>query len=244
MLDTNDLRTVVLPGQFGDSRDGPQLPSLKDVAFEHVRRAIVLGVLPPGEKVAQDEVADELGISRLPVREAVIELTAKGYVKSIPRRGAFVVRLTRADILDHFEVLAAVFSLTARHAAESIDARKLDELRALHAQIAAASGTPSIQALDTEFYRTVNRIGSSDRLLAILQSLWLALPNDFLAVARSRTDVGFQLREELLGALGAGDADTAAALAHAHLADAGRVTIEHLEARGYWADDEERTGPQ
>ncbi|TCJ31438.1 GntR family transcriptional regulator, partial [Parafrankia sp. BMG5.11] len=68
--------------------------NLKDEAASFIREAIVSRALPPRSKIDQDEVADALGISRAPVREALIELAQKGFVDAVPRRGAFVAEVT------------------------------------------------------------------------------------------------------------------------------------------------------
>lgn len=210
-------------------------PSLKDMASDHIRLAIVSGELRPGQKVDQDEVAEVLGISRLPVREALIELTAKGYVVSVPRRGAFVVRLSAEDILDHFRVLGTLFALTASRAAETVTDEQLDMLRALHEQIVATDDFERSQELDVEFYRIINRLGSSDRLLAALQYFALALPNDYYMFSPARRSTEDRYRTEMLAALEARDPAVASEVAEEHLRLCGTLTVEALEDRGYWS---------
>ena len=90
--------------------------NLKDEAASYIRAAITSGDLPARSRIDQDVVAQALGISRAPVREALIELTQKGFVDAILRRGAFVAELTPADIEDYYEVVASVFGLTTRRA--------------------------------------------------------------------------------------------------------------------------------
>ena len=79
-------------------------PSLKDSAADYLREQILTGQLTPGTKIDQDEISAALGISRLPVREALIQLANEGLVDAVPRRGAFVASLERADIVDHYRV--------------------------------------------------------------------------------------------------------------------------------------------
>jgi DNA-binding GntR family transcriptional regulator len=222
-----------------DAADGElrHHPSLKDMASDHIRMAIVTGELRPDTKVDQDDIADRLGISRLPVREALIELAAKGYVTSVPRRGAFVVRLTRQDIADHFQVLGALFAITASRAAEAIDAEQLALLRELHREIVDTRDPDRSQALDVDFHRTINRIGSSARLVAALQYFALALPNDYYMFSSHRRETEDHFRAALLDALDSGDPAAAAAVAQEHLRTCGGLTISALEARGYWANE-------
>lgn len=209
-------------------------PSLKDTAADFVREGIVSGRFAPGAKVDQEEVAGTLGISRLPVREALIELGEKGFVTAIPRRGAFVVELTVEDVDDHFEVVGLVFALAARRAAKELDDAQLDELRGIHEEIAATED-PSVQeALNHEFYRVINRAGSSARLLRTLRFLSGALPNSYYASSPAWGVTEATYRERMLTALEAHDARAAAGVTEEHLRACAKLAVEELVSRGYW----------
>ena len=86
-------------------------PSLKDTAAAYLREQILTGQLTPGTKVDQDEISVALGMSRLPVREALIELAQESLIDAVPRRGAFVARLERADIIDHYRIFGLIAGL-------------------------------------------------------------------------------------------------------------------------------------
>ncbi len=221
-----------------DSAPGgrPNHQSLKEMASDYIREGVVSGRLGPGAKVDQDQIADALGISRLPIREALIELTAKGFVESIPRRGAFVVKLTEQDIEDHFLVIGLLFSLTARRAAEQISDAQLRELQQLHYESTTTQDTSRRLALSFDFYRRINRIGTSDRLLLTLRFLALALPNDFYFNTPRWPATETVYRERVLAALETHDQDAAAQVTEEHLRMAAKVTIEDLRARGYWSE--------
>ena len=176
-------------------------PSLKDLAEDYIRLAIVSGELAPGQRIDQDAVAADMGISRLPIREALIELTAKGYVRSVPRRGSFVVKLTHDDIIDHFDTVSRVFGLAARRAATQIGPNQLEELKRIHEKILATADQDRDRELNVEFYQIVNRLGSSERLLLTLQFLALALPNDFYMSSPSWSATEAVYRERLLVAM-------------------------------------------
>jgi DNA-binding GntR family transcriptional regulator len=209
-------------------------PSLKDAAVDHIRAEIVSGRLAPGTKIDQDQLAGDLGISRLPVREALIELAARGYVRTFPRRGAFVVELTVDDIQDHFEVLAMLFALAARRAAALIGDDELAALRALHRTIEGLTSPPEIAERNIEFYAAINAIGSSDRLMLTLRFLALALPNDYYRNAVGWAGTETIHRERMLEVLDQRDPVRAAATAYAHLVGCAEVVIDDLGSRGYW----------
>ncbi len=208
------------------------------MASDYIREGIVSGRLGPGAKVDQDQIADELGISRLPIREALIELTAKGFVESIPRRGAFVVTLTVQDIEDHFEVVSLLFQLTTRRAAKHITDEQLRALQSLHTQITGTQD-PSVQlALTYEFYRAINRIGTSERLLLTLRFLAFALPNDFYFSTPRWPASETAYRERVLTAIENHDPRAAAKAAEEHFLTCTKVTIDELRSLGYWSKND------
>jgi DNA-binding GntR family transcriptional regulator len=216
--------------------DRPNHQSLKEMAADYIRAGVVSGRFGPGAKVDQDQIAAALGISRLPVREALIELTAKGFVESIPRRGAFVVRLTELDVADHFEVIGLLFALTARRAAKQISDVQLRELQQLHNETTTTQEPSRRLALSFDFYRRINRIGTSDRMLLTLRFLALALPNDFYFNTPRWPATETVYRERVLAALESHDEEAAANATQEHLRMAAKVTIEHLREQGYWSE--------
>jgi DNA-binding GntR family transcriptional regulator len=228
------LTGSVLFNASGGGRRNHQ--SLKEMASDYIREGVVSGRLGPGAKVDQDQIAEQLGISRLPVREALIELTAKGFVESIPRRGAFVAKLTAQDIEDHFEVISLLFGLTARRAAKLITDGQLRDLQNLHTEISTTQDPSARLALSYEFYRLINRLGTSDRLLLTLRFLALALPNDFYFNTPRSAVTETVYRERVLTALEAHDAEAAVRATQEHLHTCAKVTIDDLRSRGYWSD--------
>ncbi|MCX2933754.1 GntR family transcriptional regulator [Mycobacterium sp. CVI_P3] len=205
------------------------------MAVEFIREAIASRVLRPGAKIEQDEIAGELGSSRLPIREALIELTAKGFVVAIPRRGAYVVQLSVEDIEDHFEVVGLLFAVAARRAADRLSDAELAELRRLNAEIAATRDDSECQDLNHRFLRTINEAGSSNRLLLTLRYLWLSLPNDFYTSAPDWAANESMYREQILDLLEARDGEAAASSAEAHLQACAKVTVDSLRAQEYWS---------
>jgi DNA-binding GntR family transcriptional regulator len=218
-------------GQSSSLRDHP---NLKNIAADFIREEIVAGRFRPGTKIDQDDVATLLDISRLPVREALIELSEKDFVTSIPRRGAFVVDLGIEDIEDHFEVLGMVFAVAARRAAKALTREQLRNLRAIHEEIAQVDDVAAKEPLNHEFVSIVNQAGSSPRLLSILRSLSGALPARYYQSSGGWEQTEEKYRDRILAALESRDSDAASKIAAEHLAEASRVTLDELRGRGYW----------
>ena len=104
---------------------------LREVVCETLREAIRGGVLKPGERLMEIQLADELGVSRTPVREAIRKLELEGYVIMLPRRGTYVANLSIRDINEVFEIRTTLDALASGLAAERITAEELEKLERL-----------------------------------------------------------------------------------------------------------------
>ena len=93
---------------------------LREVVFETLRDAIRKGILKPGERLMEIHLAEQLGVSRTPVREAIRKLELEGYVIMMPRRGTYVSNLSIKDINEVFEIRTSLDSLASGLAAERI----------------------------------------------------------------------------------------------------------------------------
>ena len=89
-----------------------------DLVAIHIRSLIFNGELRQGDRMRQDEIAQQLGVSRIPVREAIIALDREGWLSVTPHRGAFVQGLDEDMLLDHYELQGLVYGLAARRATE------------------------------------------------------------------------------------------------------------------------------
>ncbi|MEX5633143.1 GntR family transcriptional regulator [Parafrankia sp. FMc2] len=212
--------------------------NLKDEAAAFIREAVVSGSLPPRSKVDQDEIAEVLGISRAPVREALIELAQKGFVDAVPRRGAFVAEVTVEDIEDHYEVVALVSGMTTRRAVRKLTPQELEELARLHREIAGTEEASRRRTLDRRFFQIVATAGKSPRLDAILAFLGGVLQGSFYFDSPASADNEAKYREQLLDAIRAGDVAEATRTSEEHVRSCAAVTIDHLRSRGYWPPPE------
>jgi DNA-binding GntR family transcriptional regulator len=113
----------------GSSRATTPPETIVDYITEQIRRRIVLGKLTPGERVPVYALAEEFGISRVPLREAVRQLEAEGLLDNLPRRGAIVRKLNRQDLEDAFRVLNDIEILAVERATQAADASVIAEMR-------------------------------------------------------------------------------------------------------------------
>lgn len=150
------------------------LRPLRDLVFEALREAIVNGTLAPGERLMEVQLAEELGVSRTPVREAIRRLELEGYVVMVPRKGAYVASMSAKDVADVFEIRAALEGLAAELAAERITEEELEELeRRLHfvALRVEQGDLERLVEADTEFHDLLYRASRNQRLVQILGNL-------------------------------------------------------------------------
>ena len=97
---------------------------LRDVVFNTLREAILHGELKPGERLMEISLANRLGVSRTPVREAIRKLELEGLVIMIPRKGAQVAQITEQDLNDVLEVRLGLEELAMQFACERIGGRR------------------------------------------------------------------------------------------------------------------------
>mgnify|MGYP002733969358 FL=1 len=104
---------------------------LRDVVFESLREAILEGKLSPGQRLMEVQLAEQLGVSRTPVREAIRKLELEGLVVMLPRKGAYVADISLKDLVDVLEIRASLEGLSASLAAERMhedDIKKLEKI--------------------------------------------------------------------------------------------------------------------
>lgn len=115
-----------------------QLSSLREQVYEHLRAAIEAGDLEPGTFLDQNRISAELGISRTPLRDALIQLDLEGFVEVLPRRGVRVRRLTLDDVRHLYEIIGALEGAALLSARSAVMPEDTDRMERLNQQMAAA----------------------------------------------------------------------------------------------------------
>jgi len=220
-------------GNWMSSRAVPY-SNLKELAASWIRERIFSGELRPGSKVDQDAIAQELGISKLPVREALISLDSEGLVNIIARRGAFVASLTREDILDHYQLFGMVAGIAAERAATNLSPEELDRLENLLDKLESTESPAARAQLNDEFHRAINLAGRSRRLLSVLKLLGKALPSRFYEFHTDWSSTADKDHREILAALRQRSPEAARQAVSDHLRRSGEHAVRFLESTGFW----------
>lgn len=147
---------------------------LRDVVFQTLRQAILRGELKPGERLMEIHLAQRLGVSRTPVREAIRKLELEGLVLMIPRRGAIVAEITVSDLEDVLEVRMALEEMAVKHACRRITAEQLSEIRRLAGEFKKTLKGDDVTACaqaDMKFHDAIYEATGNNRLVQILNNL-------------------------------------------------------------------------
>ncbi|MFZ3131458.1 MAG: GntR family transcriptional regulator [Desulfosporosinus sp.] len=200
---------------------------LREIVFESIREAILNGVFEPGERLMEIQLAEELGVSRTPVREAIRKLELENFVVMIPRKGAYVAGVSLKDIADVFEIRSALEGLAAGLAAERITDDELEQMeRALFYRV--DQGELDLEQLvksDTDFHALVYKASRNERLIQILANLREQIQRfrtTSLAVP-GRMKLAIDEHRRIVEALRNHDSEEAQSLAIAHIVTAENV---------------------
>lgn len=228
--------TELLAGDPVDRVLPPHRPTLKHEVAQYIRDQILGGAIRPGARIDQDRVAADLGVSRLPVREALITLEAEGLIENVPRRGAFVAPLLPEDILDHYEMYGQISGMAAARCGTDGSLELAAELERINKRMRNAAGTAEHDRLNFEFHQAINRNGGSRRLRAVLRNLANSLPTQFFARGPEQQWQERTLDEHdlIIAAIKAGDAEAAETAVIQHFRHTGEQAVKMLKVAGFW----------
>lgn len=218
------------PAQNGENGATPQGLGAYQRLLENIRT----GELGPGARLRETELAERLGVSRTPVREAIRQLEADGLVVHVPRFGATVRSLDYAEIMELYEMRVVLEGTAARYAARSASEAELAELAAINADMARSADDPlAVFNLNREFHLTLLDAAKNRFLVkaaATLQKTLFILGPSTLT-ERERAAEAFEEHESLLAALRAREPETAEKIMRAHMEAAHRNRLRQLRGR-------------
>lgn len=147
---------------------------LRDVVFKTLRQAILKGELEPGERLMEIQLAERLGVSRTPIREAIRKLELEGLVLMIPRKGAEVAKISESNLRDVLEVRRSLEELAIDLACQRITDEELDELNKAEVDFKAAienGDAMQIAQTDESFHEIIYNSTKNQKLVQILNNL-------------------------------------------------------------------------
>lgn len=207
-----------------------------DQVASHIRWMVYSGQLRPGDRVRQDDIAAQLGVSRIPVREAIIALDREGWVTIEPHRGAYVNGLDPGYIHDHYELYGLLFGLTARRVIERADDAGLAAVASAAKAVADADDVTAFNAANTAFLQTLNHVAAAPRLTSLARIMTSVVPGNFFAEVPGTMELQRKGVAAVARAIKAGDADRAAHEFQVLLGRHGDAVVRLLEGRGVFAE--------
>jgi DNA-binding GntR family transcriptional regulator len=205
---------------------------LSRVVSEQIRGRILDGTLRPGERLVEDRLSTELGVSRVPVREALRGLSVEGLVTLLPRRGATVVEITPETVAELVEVRALLEGLNAKLAAQRHDPGIVAALEDTLARgnAAAKNGTAEeLARLNAEFHELLAEASRNSVLSDVMRGLRERTSIAFAINGRARAREDWREHAGVLAAVIAGDAELAALLATRHVHNAAAAFAESMK---------------
>jgi DNA-binding GntR family transcriptional regulator len=200
-----------------------------------LRQRIVEGHLAPGAKLNERALAEQLHVSRTPLREAIKMLAAEGLVELLPNRGAVVAQMSEQDVADTFEVIAGLEGQSGALAAERITTAQLDEIRALHYEMLAAftrRDLPTYYRLNALIHAHINAAAAN----RVLTQTWSNV-NARLQVLRFRSNFdeakwkrAMKEHDRMVELLAAHDAEGLRTLMTTHLIHKRDAVLELMRA--------------
>lgn len=191
--------------------------TIGEMVYQVLREGILSGALAPGDRLRQETLAAGIGVSRLPVRSALIQLESEGLVEFHPRRGAVVRRLTPEEIAEIYDLRALLEPYALRRSMARMTPERLDRLRALADEADSQDEGDRFLDVRLRFYRELYDAERSPRLVGMIEDLRNRVGR-YLLGWRVATRHGEGEHRELVRHVAAGDADAAERSLLGHLA--------------------------
>jgi DNA-binding GntR family transcriptional regulator len=163
-------------------------PSGQHIAA-HIRQLIFEGKLHAGMRVPQDAIASDLGVSRIPVREALIVLEREGWVTNEMHRGAFINALDEQAVHDHYELYGLIYGLAAQRALSRGATDLPEELAGILGALNEARTADEVYDLSVAFHGSIVRAAASPRINVALRAMSALVPGNFFELVPRAVEV-------------------------------------------------------
>lgn len=207
---------------------------LRDLVFNTLRQAILKGELKPGERLMEIQLAEKLGVSRTPIREAIRKLELEGLVLMIPRRGAEVAKISHKSLQDVLEVRGALEALATDLACQRITEEELEALQKAQENFkkAVESGTEmQIAEADEAYHDIIYNASNNKRLVQMINNLREQMYRYRLEYIKDEAQRGILIAEhdKILEAIRIRDIIRAKALMKEHIDNQEMTVSRNLE---------------
>lgn len=223
--------------------------TVKEFAYEKLKENILTGLYRPGERITETNLAEDLMVSRTPIRDAINRLESEGLITSIPHRGIFVTQLTLKNIQDFYDTRLVLEGLAAKLAADNATDGEiadfqefLNDMEAIFERDKSLVNYKEIAQMNNKFHRLICKMSKNDvltRMLASLDSPITLIRATAWTEDRDRKFTTLIEHRQIAAAIINRDGSTAQRKAEEHIYNAGRAAIKALE-KGDFQNVEER----
>ncbi|PLR75928.1 GntR family transcriptional regulator [Bacillus sp. V3-13] len=197
-----------------------------------IREAIIRGDFKPGERLKQSDLADKLGVSRMPVREALQKLESEGLIIIEPHKGAIVKSISINDIEEIYSLRAELEKLAVYKSIDLLTEEDIHQLTILVDRMETAEDVDSFVSDNIEFHKLLVRRCKWERLNGFISNLWNGFPQQTPHVLSGQAEASNVEHREILNAIKAGYKETAANLVSEHIRRTGETLIKSLKKEG------------
>jgi DNA-binding GntR family transcriptional regulator len=206
---------------------------LRDRIYETLEELIIYGALAPGEHLVEADIAKKLGVSRIPVREALQLLARDGWIDLRPRQGAFVHQPTMSQVDDVFSVRTLLEVEAARLAAGKAESLQgMREILKTGSEALARADEKELVMLNSQFHARITQMSDNEVLAGLIARLDKRIRWYFARVVMSRGSNSWKEHAEIIDAIAAGDSDRAAEAMRSH---AERTRFAYFLEKGHAA---------
>lgn len=206
--------------------------SAKEQVAEQLRQAIYTGELMPGAELIQEEIAAQLGVSRIPVREAFQILASAGIIEIQKNKRAIVNEITPESISEQMEIRTILECLAAEKASDRADdVSSLEEINAQMRKLKDAPNYDFFKQLNTQFHYELWRLAQSPRLEKILQQLWFSIPSVYPSDITGNILRNISEHDQILKALKARDKTALKEALIRHINSSEQLIIDRIPSK-------------
>lgn len=223
-------------GEALPAPDRPARQSSGEHAAVYIRRLIFDGRLRPGERIPQEQIAQALGVSRIPVREALIALEREGWVTIEMHRGAFVNALDERAARDTYELFGVVYGFAVRRAIGRGRSDLASQLAGIARELRSTESTAEMHRLTIGFHAAVVDAAASPRIKVVLRAMSGLLPGNFFELVPGAIEIERRGLADIAAAVADRDADKASLGYERMMHQQGELVVKLFADRGLFGE--------
>jgi DNA-binding GntR family transcriptional regulator len=217
---------MMTKNRLGLHLDQGNVYTLPDRVCQALREAIFKGTFEPGERLKQEEIANVLGVSRMPVREALRKLEAEGLIQIEPNRSAVIKPLSSEDIEEIYILRAVLEKMAVEDSIAKIQKQDIVELESLVTIMDKADEAEHFIKTNIEFHQLLMKYCKKKRLISFIETLWNGFPQQTPHLLENQMRKSNQEHHEILEAVKEKDVNKVAELISLHISRTGDALVD------------------